>query len=160
MVIPSNYLCVFHVNIIHHYTKVVRGYAVAPGDHQIIQLFIADDHPALYRIIKLHRPLEGILKPYYRSHICTFRIVLIPAVTVVAWFNPLSPLLLTYLIQLLSCAITAVGLPGIQQLSDNLFISLQTVALIDRALIIFQPHPCHPFKDCLDRFLGLSLIPI
>ncbi len=158
MVIPPNYVCDFHVNIIHNYAKVVRGCAVAPGDDQIIQLFIADDHPTSYRIIKLHRPLEGVLKPYYRFHIWSFRIVLVPAVTVVAWFNPLSPLLLTYLIQLFSGAITAVGLSGIQQLSDNLFISLKTVALIDRALIIIQPHPCHSIKDCLDRFNGRTLL--
>ena len=42
MIIAPNDMSDAHVHVVHHDSKVVGGHAIAPGDHEIIELIVAD----------------------------------------------------------------------------------------------------------------------
>src|SRR5215472_4107683 len=89
VIVAADHVRDAHVEIVDHHTEVVRGYAVAAHDDQIVQLGVGDLDPTFDLIIPGHASLEWVLEPVHwrdplRWLLSRLEILGTPA-SVVAW---------------------------------------------------------------------------
>ena len=153
MVIAAYDMADLHIQIIDHDGEVVGWRAIRAGDDQVVQLVVGYADAATHQVIKHHVTTLRIAKTHHGIN--SFRnTIQVSAFAVITGLDALLHLLLTQFLQPFLWAVATVGLVFIQQLLNDLGVTVETVGLVKRAFVIIQPQPVHTIQDRFNRFGG------
>jgi len=147
-----------HIVVIDHDREVVDRASVGANQDQVVQVFVAPDHPALNLILNDGFALEARAQAddglHARRCLTTIAVTPTPVVEPRAAFGTR---LLPHLLQLLRARIAVVGMPAGQQLRGDLPVALGACKLGNGLAVPGQPKPFEPVDDRRHRGVGRTL---
>ena len=150
VVVTADHVGDAHVQVIDHHAEVVGGRAVRSGNHQVVQLGIADGDAPLDHVIPHHHAVVRIAETHHRLHVrrrlLAGRILGPPAAVIARLLAP-GPLRLAHGLQLFGRGIAVVGTAISQHLVQQLAIAVHPLHLVERPLVGVQPQPVQPFQN-------------
>ena len=156
----ADHVADLHVPVIHHHGKVVGGNAVTHDD-EVIEFLVGNRDRAVNGIIPGHVAVIGIAETDHgldafgnRAADAVFRT---PA-AVVAGLKPLGTLLFAHLIELFGGGVALVGAAVGEHLIDDFAVAVQTIHLIDGALVVVEVEPLHRIENDLRCLIGGALL--
>ena len=147
-----------HVHVVDHHAEVVGRRAVGTGDHQIIQLGVADGDIALDQIVD-HRvavqrrgETDHRIDPGRRLRQRLARHG--PPGAVVLRFFAFGARRLAHRLHVLGARIAAIGLAFVDQAVDDFSIAIEALGLIIDVAVVLEIQPRHGIENGLHGFVG------
>jgi hypothetical protein len=120
------------------------------------QLGVLEQHMTLDQVIDNHAARARILETHHRLFLTWRRALTFTATPVVTRFFLARELLGAHGVELFLRAVAVIGLTRVQQLPDDLPITLHPGGLVKGSFVVLKTEPGHAFENRVDRFGGGS----
>ena len=154
VIVTTNDMRDIHIEIVNHHRQVVGRRTVRSSNNQVIEFVVLDRDPAFHLVVNDNNAFGWRFETNNGSHAFGWRIGAMSTAAVVTWLQAGSSLLLAHHIQFFVRAIAGISLVFIQQLLDDIIVAIESIGLVKRAFVVFQPEPGHAFENGVDRLAG------
>ena len=147
-----------HVVVVDHHGQHVGRVAVAPQQHEVVEVLVLPDHAALNLI--LDHGLAGLRRLEPDGGLDAgrgFRRIAVAPQPVIEPGTALGAGLLAHRGQFLRRRVTVIGFAAGEQLLGDLAVARGAAELVDDVAVPIEPEPFQPVQDRGDGRLGRSL---
>ncbi len=157
VIVAANDMGDAHVRIVDHHREVIGGRSVGTGDDEIVELGVVESDGPAHQILEHHLPVRRVAEAHHRANALGRWILTVAAQAVISRLFLGHHLLGPQRIEPFPAAIAPIGRPLRKHTFNDLPVTIKTLGLIIRTVIVLEAEPRHALEDGLDVFVGRAL---